>query len=397
MRIITKYRKVVPIVFLLFSIFIIGILILAQNKRNIINTQAANNTPARCNCTDSNNCYPDGCSGKPKTSSNTLDDGRYDQVCRNIDFGWPPDIEVQKYFCSIRQPDSCFDVSLYKDDRYACFMERWFCHPSLCEGAGGNGDCGKYWHLPEGWTAYGCVKGPDNDHLTPVWGNLPPNLPIGQQSTPTPQSASTPTITPTPTMSVVTPTVTITPVPIATTTSAPTPTITPTPLITVFVTPAPQQTTFIPKGIVFIFNKQRLPLDDIQLSLISMHNNSIVQVVHYTNNLHGTPIHFKFSPVSQGEYSLVVTAKSHDGVVYRQTGKCEHYSKTSTCIMVDGNPVIVEIKLSQFIQVEQVEKNLVQTLDEQKKAVVAIKKLDADIDQKINAWFLKVLQRILKP
>ncbi len=154
-------------------------------------TQAAANTPAKCNCTDPNNCYPDGCSGKPKTPDNKLDSDRYDQVCKNINFGWPPDIEVQKYFCSIKQPDSCFDVYQYKDDRYACFMERWFCHPSLCEGAGGNGDCGKYWRLPDGWTSYGCVKGPDNNHLTPIWG-LPPNLPGGQQPTNPPQATNTP-------------------------------------------------------------------------------------------------------------------------------------------------------------------------------------------------------------
>lgn len=166
-----------------------------KNQVTII-SQAQSNIPAKCNCTDPNICYSDGCSGKPKTPDNKLDSNRYDQVCKNINFGWPPDIEVQKYFCSIKQPDSCFDINKYKDDRYACFMERWFCHPSLCAGAGGKGDCGKYWHLPDGWTSYGCVQGPDNNHLTPVWGNLPPGLP-GDQVTPTntPRPA---VVTPTP-------------------------------------------------------------------------------------------------------------------------------------------------------------------------------------------------------
>ena len=56
-------------------------------------------------------------------------------------------------------PSCCEDIYKYKDDRLCCFQERWTCHPSLCEGATGNGDCGKYWHLPPEFpNQYGCVK-----------------------------------------------------------------------------------------------------------------------------------------------------------------------------------------------------------------------------------------------
>jgi len=191
MKISSKLQLTVLITIILIAV---GLVVFtsqtASETTTSVSTHATSNIPAKCNCTNPNDCYPDGCSGKPKTLDNKLDSDRYDRVCKKLDFGWPPTLEVQNYFCSIRQPDSCFDIYKYKDDRYACFMERWFCHPSLCEGAGGNGDCGKYWHLPNGWTSYGCVKGPDNDHLTPIWGPLPPNLPGEQQPTNTPVVAT---------------------------------------------------------------------------------------------------------------------------------------------------------------------------------------------------------------
>ncbi|MDP4011314.1 MAG: hypothetical protein Q8P72_03750 [Candidatus Roizmanbacteria bacterium] len=206
MRLHDEHKKlIIVVVFGLISFSVVGMGSLIQQQKNAQNAQAAGNTPAKCNCTDPNNCYPDGCSGKPKTPDNKLDGDRYDQVCKNINFGWPPDLEVQDYFCSIRQPDSCFDVRKYKDDRYACFMERWFCHPSLCEGAGGNGDCGKYWHLPPEFpNAYGCVKLGANGQTVPLWGDLPPNLPGGggQQPTNTPQPQATATPQPQPTSTV---------------------------------------------------------------------------------------------------------------------------------------------------------------------------------------------------
>jgi len=186
MKVYNTYKKFTAIIMLSsLSLIVLGTSLFVQKQKNISSTQAASNTPAKCSCTDPNYCYPDGCSGKVITSDNRFDDGRYKKACSSIDFGWPPDIEVQKYFCSIKQPDSCFDVYTYKDDRLACFIERWFCHPSLCEGSSGKGDCGKYWRLPDGWTSYGCVKGPDNDHLSPIWENLPPNLPNGQAQQPT--------------------------------------------------------------------------------------------------------------------------------------------------------------------------------------------------------------------
>lgn len=186
MKVHNTYKKLMVIILLVsLSLIVVTTSLLVQNQKNSSKAQAASNTPEKCNCNDPNYCYPDGCSGKPMTSDNRYDDDRYKKACGSIDFGWPPDIEVQKYFCSIKQPASCFDVYKYKDDRLACFMERWFCHPSLCAGSSGNGDCGKYWRLPEGFTGYGCVKGPDNNNLSLVWGNLPPNLPNGQAQQPT--------------------------------------------------------------------------------------------------------------------------------------------------------------------------------------------------------------------
>lgn len=182
-----RFIKIIPLFFvvlLFLSFFIISILL--RKEKVIFKSKAADNLPSVCNCTDPDNCYPDGCSGKVINENNTFDDSRYDQVCKNINFGWPPAIDLQKHFCSIRQPDCCADVYKYKDDRFCCFVERWFCHPSLCVGVSGNGDCGKYWNVPDEYKnnpgSYGCIQWTDPNAKTPFWG-LPPGLPEGAQPT----------------------------------------------------------------------------------------------------------------------------------------------------------------------------------------------------------------------
>ncbi len=178
------------VLFLVISLAVISAGILIQNNQNTTRTEAS----SYCKCDDNDKCYPDGCSRKPKTDDNTFSESRYDNVCgdSSLDPGYRMPDGLIQHFCSEQQPSCCFDIYKYKDDRLCCFQERWTCHPSLCEGASGNGDCGKYWHLPNnGWKAYGCVKeGSDGDEI-PYWG-LPPGLPGGsghqaQNPTNTPQ------------------------------------------------------------------------------------------------------------------------------------------------------------------------------------------------------------------
>ena len=215
---------VISILFVLSATVIIAISQFTSEQANLFTTSSkAAETVPECKCTDSDVCYPDGCSRKPKTSNNTFDEARYDAVCKQFDPGYRMPDRLIQFYCSQHQPDCCFDIYRYKDDRLCCFQERWTCHPSLCEGASGNGDCGKYWGLPGGWDAYGCVKKDSNGNKVPYWG-LPPGLPGASQPTSTPVP---PTSTPRPT----TPPPTATPRP---STTAPTATtkpsqITPTP------------------------------------------------------------------------------------------------------------------------------------------------------------------------
>lgn len=163
-------------------------------------TEAA--APSDCRCDNSDVCYPDGCSRKPKTSSNTFDDTRYDNVCSQYDLGYPPSESVFRYLCGERQPDCCFDVYNYKESRFCCWQERYLCHPSLCEGSSGGSGCGWWWgpgydsrtgkYLSETPEGYGCVIG-DHNNLQAKYG-IPPNLPNAATATPRP---ATPTRTPT--------------------------------------------------------------------------------------------------------------------------------------------------------------------------------------------------------
>lgn len=195
-------------VFLIASISVISTGVLIQQNQNTTNTEAS----SYCKCDDNDKCYPDGCSRKPKTSDNKFDEGRYDSVCGDsgLDPGYRMSDGLIQHFCSEQQPSCCFDIYKYKDDRLCCFQERWTCHPSLCKGASGNGDCGKYWGLPSGWDAYGCVKKDSNGDKVPYWG-LPPGLPGESNSTPTstpkPPTSAPPTATkiPTPTKQTQTP------------------------------------------------------------------------------------------------------------------------------------------------------------------------------------------------
>ncbi len=185
-------------IFLVASISVVSTGVLIQNNQNTTNTEAS----SYCKCDNNDVCYPDGCSRKPKSDNNTFDEGRYNQVCNDskYDPGYRMSDGLIQHFCSEQQPSCCFDIYKYKDDRLCCFQERWTCHPSLCEGASGNGDCGKYWGLPNDWDAYGCVKKDSNGDKVPYWG-LPPGLPNGNQSQPT-STPQPPTATkiPTPTI-----------------------------------------------------------------------------------------------------------------------------------------------------------------------------------------------------
>ncbi len=205
----------------IFSLFIILISFLTlmvifvtsrKNQATII-SRAQSNIPAKCNCTDPTMCSPDGCSRVPKSSSNTFDEDRYDNVCNKFDPGYRMPDAIIQYYCSVQQPSCCEDIYKYKDDRLCCFQERWTCHPSLCEGATGNGDCGKYWHLPPEFpNQYGCVKLGANGQPEGVWGTppglpgnqvKPTNTPRANRPTPTPTrrpTIATPTKIPTPTM-----------------------------------------------------------------------------------------------------------------------------------------------------------------------------------------------------
>jgi len=287
--------------------------------------------------------------------------------------------------CAGYVPACCYEVARTGDyTKCIGYWERLWCAPSQCETAkqrgasdsqcGGSCQCGH---------AYGHYCG--DVPVVPVEQRIG-----GAAPTPTPTIAIAPTskpgITPTATP-IVTPT--LTPIPTAI------PTATPTPVITSYITPEPQKVTFIPRGIVFITNNQGIVLDDIQLTLLSAVSNSIVQAVHYTDNKYGTPIHFVLLPVPQGEYSLIATAKSHTGVIYKQSGTCNSTSKINTCTLASADPVIVEIKVSQLVNIKQISIDVKKVLDQQKKTVLSIKKFDAAIEQKINNWFLSLIARIL--
>jgi len=285
--------------------------------------------------------------------------------------------------CAGYVPACCYEVARTGDyTKCIGYWERLWCAPSQCETAkqrgasdsqcGGSCQCGH---------AYGhyCGDAP----VIPVDQRLGKNKP-------------TPTVTVAPTAKPgIYPTVIPTSIPTVIPTAMPTVAPTPTPAITSYITPVPQQVTFVPKGIVFITNNQGLLLRDIQLTLTSIETKATVQTVHYTNNPHGTPIHFILLPVPQGEYSLYVTAKSHDGVMYRQSGTCNNSLKKGTCIIANGDPVIVEIKINQLINIAQINENIKRTLDKQKQSMVAAKKMDTVMEQKINNWFLNLIERIL--
>ena len=217
MRVHESRKKIIVIVFFgIVSIAAVTTGLLIQNNRNVSSSQAS----SICNCTDENVCYPSGCSRKPKTEDNRFDEARYDSVCKQFDPGYRMSDERIEFYCSQQQPDCCFDIYRYKDDRLCCFQERWTCHPSLCEGAGGNGDCGKYWSLPRDWNAYGCVKKGADGSKIPAWG-LPPGLPgTAPTSTPPPTATTQPTATPT-----TVPQATATPRPANTSTPSPSPTV----------------------------------------------------------------------------------------------------------------------------------------------------------------------------
>jgi len=205
MKLRDEHKKM--IVVMLFGILSAGIFAtgsFVQQQRNTSNTNAS----SICNCTDSNVCYPDGCSRKPKTSNNQYEESRYDSVCKQFDLGYRVPDSILIPFCSQRQPDCCFDVYKYKESRLCCWQERYSCHPSLCEGSSGGAGCGQYWSLYKGG-AYGCVVPGANGEAVPAWG-LPPGLPGTSQPTNTPQpiiptntpATQQPTNTPMPTSTV---------------------------------------------------------------------------------------------------------------------------------------------------------------------------------------------------
>lgn len=209
----THIQEILLLLGFLIAAFAIGFSSTFLNKNQSRTTAAR--ADSVCKCTDDNVCYPDGCSRKPKTSNNTFSEDRYDSVCKQFDPGYRMPDSLIQHFCSVRQPDCCFDIYRYKDSRLCCFQERWTCHPSLCKGSSGGDGCGKYWGLPGGWDAYGCVKkGPDGDKI-PYWG-LPPGLPNGTVPTSTPTNNPTsqpPTATPTTGSNNTNPTATNTPQP----------------------------------------------------------------------------------------------------------------------------------------------------------------------------------------
>ncbi len=194
---------VVSLLFVLAAIVIFSISQFTSEQANFFTTSSkAAETVPECRCTDDDVCYPDGCSRKPKTSNNTFDEARYDAVCKQFDPGYRMPDRLIQFYCSVHQPDCCFDIYKYKDSRLCCWQERYICHPSLCEGSSGGDGCGKYWGLPGGWDSYGCVQRGSDGEKEPVWG-LPPGLPAGSQPTNTPvpptNTPRPPTSTPRPT------------------------------------------------------------------------------------------------------------------------------------------------------------------------------------------------------
>jgi hypothetical protein len=169
-----------------------------------------------CSCNDSSKCYSDGCSRKPKTAQNTFDEGRYDSVCAgNPPFTFPGGVS-DKYFCSEHQPDCCFDLKKYHDNRLCCWQERFYCHPSLCNGT--SNQCGWYWdwHSQYAGYQYACVMENSPTDLPPAWP-LPPNLGGVTQPSPTKAPTAVPTQRPQPTTILQQPTTYHSPTPAPTT------------------------------------------------------------------------------------------------------------------------------------------------------------------------------------
>ncbi|MCL4374621.1 hypothetical protein M1523_02030 [Patescibacteria group bacterium] len=156
-----------------------------------------------CFCGANSSCYSDGCTRKTIKGDGSIDynlcgsagcGGAYSACYQATDVEYT---EVGKYFCT-QQPPCCKDMVERNDPEACCWPERGFCHPYFCAQVSRPEKCGWYWTFHDGMTnreqGYGCMKGPDANHLTPNFG-LPPGVPGAGQPTTPPTTA--PTATPT--------------------------------------------------------------------------------------------------------------------------------------------------------------------------------------------------------
>lgn len=203
-----NYKKLVLLPILL-SLFITLLFIFSMDKYISISF-AQEKYPSSCNCTNENKkgddiCY-DQCSRKVHPVNGSYDEAESKRSCTNEtapfwgEVKTAPSEELQKYFCSIKQPTCCQYMKKYGDNRFCCFQERFFCHPSLCieDGKGGYKDqCGLYWLFKQDMTnrpeGYGCMKIKDGQMVS-RYDTYPEGIVLASNTT---QPTNTPTPTPT--------------------------------------------------------------------------------------------------------------------------------------------------------------------------------------------------------